>query len=127
MSFNINAGLITSLCRPVYVAAGFHGVMCTDVKINELLSEIEYFSEEEYSYGFIIDGTGRVLMHPLLPNVAFVKSIEDPVLVDISVLERAPKAKLVIESMKRYEVPVIIRKHYLFWSSEIFPFYFFFY
>lgn len=54
--FNINAGLITSLCRTVYVAAGFHGVMCTDVKINELLSEIEYFSEEEYSYGFIIDG-----------------------------------------------------------------------
>lgn len=55
-------------------------------------------------------------MHPLLPNAAFVKSIEDPVLVDISVLERAPKAKLVIESMKRYEVPGIIRKHYLFWS-----------
>lgn len=93
--------MITSLCRTVKVAAGFHGVMCTDVKISELLTEIEYFSEEEYSYGFIIDGTGRVLMHPLLPNAAFVKSSEDPVLVDISVLERAPEARSVIESMKR--------------------------
>ncbi|XP_071178352.1 VWFA and cache domain-containing protein 1-like isoform X1 [Mytilus edulis] len=93
-------GLITSLCRTVKLAAGFHGVMCTDVKISDLLSEIEYFSEEEYSYGFMIAGTGRVLMHPLLPNAAFVKSNEDPVFVDISVLERASEAKLVIESMK---------------------------
>ncbi|XP_063433766.1 VWFA and cache domain-containing protein 1-like [Mytilus trossulus] len=93
-------GLITSLCRTVKVVSGFHGVMCTDVKISELLTEIEYFSEEEYSYGFMIDGTGRVLMHPLLPNAAFVKSSEDPVLVDISVLERAAEAHSVIESMK---------------------------
>ncbi|XP_076102403.1 VWFA and cache domain-containing protein 1-like [Mytilus galloprovincialis] len=93
-------GLITSLCRTVKVAAGFHGVMCTDVKISELLSEIEYFSEEEYSYGFMIDGTGRVVMHPLLPNAAFVNYNEDPVLVDIKVLERAPAAHNVIESMK---------------------------
>ncbi|VDI55121.1 Hypothetical predicted protein, partial [Mytilus galloprovincialis] len=94
------AGLITSLCRTVKVATGFHGVMCTDVKISELLSEIEYFSEEEYSYGFMIDGNGRALMHPLLPNAAFVKFEEDPVLVDISVLERAQAAQTVIESMK---------------------------
>ncbi|VDI55129.1 Hypothetical predicted protein [Mytilus galloprovincialis] len=85
-------GLITSLCRTVKVATGFHGVMCTDVKISELLSEIEYFSEEEYSYGFMIDGTGRVVMHPLLPNAAFVNYNEDPVLVDIRVLERAQAA-----------------------------------
>ncbi|XP_052058299.1 VWFA and cache domain-containing protein 1-like isoform X2 [Mytilus californianus] len=96
-------GLITSLCRTVKVAAGFHGVICTDVKISELLTEIEYFSEEEYSYGFMIDGTGRVLMHPLLPNAAFVRSTEDPVLVDISVLERAPEAQSVIDSMKSGE------------------------
>ncbi|CAG2225371.1 unnamed protein product [Mytilus edulis] len=32
-------GLITSLCRPVNVIS-FHGVMCTDVKISELLTEV---------------------------------------------------------------------------------------
>ncbi|CAG2212336.1 unnamed protein product [Mytilus edulis] len=52
--------------------------MCTDVKISELLTEVEYFSEDEYSYAFMIDGLGRVLMHPLLPNAAVVKSTEDP-------------------------------------------------
>ncbi|XP_076108267.1 VWFA and cache domain-containing protein 1-like isoform X3 [Mytilus galloprovincialis] len=92
-------GLITSLCRPVNVIS-FHGVMCTDVKISELLTEVEYFSEDEYSYAFMIDGLGRVLMHPLLPNAAFVKSTEDPVLVDIGVLEREVDAQSVIESMK---------------------------
>ncbi|XP_076105805.1 VWFA and cache domain-containing protein 1-like [Mytilus galloprovincialis] len=48
----------------------------------------------------MIDGLGRVLMHPLLPNAAFVKSTEDPVLVDIGVLEREVDAQSVIESMK---------------------------
>lgn len=94
-------GLITSLCRRVHVSTGFHGVMCTDVKISKLLTEIEYFSEDEFTYAFLIDGTGRALMHPLLPNAAFVKSTEDPVLLDISVLEREEKSKSVIESMKR--------------------------
>ncbi|XP_052074760.1 VWFA and cache domain-containing protein 1-like [Mytilus californianus] len=65
-------GLITSLCRRVHVSTGFHGVMCTDVKISKLLTEIEYFSEDEFTYAFMIDGTGRALMHPLLPNAAFV-------------------------------------------------------
>ncbi|CAG2243396.1 unnamed protein product [Mytilus edulis] len=74
--------------------------MCTDVKISELLTEVEYFSEDEYSYAFMIDGLGRVLMHPLLPNAAFVKSTEDPVLVDIGVLEEKVDAQSVIESMK---------------------------
>ncbi|CAG2209075.1 unnamed protein product [Mytilus edulis] len=93
-------GLITSLCRRVQVSSGLHGVMCTDVKISKLLTEIEYFSEDEFTYAFMIDGTGRTLMHPLLPNAAFVKSTEDPVLVDIGVFERGDAAKSVIESMK---------------------------
>lgn len=83
------------------MSTGFHGVMCTDVKISKLLTEIEYFSEDEFTYAFLIDGTGRALMHPLLPNAAFVKTTEDPVLLDISVLEREQNAKSVIESMKR--------------------------
>ncbi|XP_071178985.1 VWFA and cache domain-containing protein 1-like [Mytilus edulis] len=93
-------GLITSLCRRVQMSIGLHGVMCTDVKISKLLTEIEYFSEDEFTYAFMIDGTGRTLMHPLLPNAAFVKSTEDPVLVDIGVFERGDAAKSVIESMK---------------------------
>ncbi|CAC5376294.1 unnamed protein product [Mytilus coruscus] len=94
-------GLITSLCRRVQVSIGFHGVMCTDVKISKLLIEIEYLSEDEFTYAFMIDGTGRALMHPFLPNAAFVKSTEDPVLVAIGVFEREDNAKSFIDSMKR--------------------------
>ena len=50
-------------------------------------------------------------MHPLLPNAAFVRKDEDPVLVDISVLERSPEAASVIESMKRYFVYKVVNKH----------------
>ncbi|CAC5376301.1 unnamed protein product [Mytilus coruscus] len=93
-------GLITSLCLPVKLNSSLHGVICTDVKISKLLAEVEYFTENEYSYAFIIDKTGRVLMHPLLPNAQFVTLDDDPVLVDISVLEREEDADNMVESMK---------------------------
>lgn len=97
-------GLITSLCIPVDKISSneLRGVICTDVNVGELLRDVEFFSDDKYSYAFIIDGTGRVLMHPLLPNAAFVTMT--PVLVDVSVLERATNEEniqQVITSMKK--------------------------
>ncbi|XP_071178164.1 VWFA and cache domain-containing protein 1-like isoform X2 [Mytilus edulis] len=97
-------GLITSMCKTVYGTSGnMQGVSCTDVKLSELLKEVEYFEEGNSSYGFMIDNTGRALIHPLLPEPAFVEINEDPVLVDITSLERTSGTADIIHSMKRGE------------------------
>ncbi|CAC5416929.1 unnamed protein product [Mytilus coruscus] len=70
---------------------------------SELLKEVEYFEEGNSSYGFMIDNTGRALIHPLLPEPAFVEISEDPVLVDITSLERTSGTADIINSMKRGE------------------------
>ena len=93
------------MCKTVYGTLGaMQGVSCTDVKLSELLKEVEYFEEGNSSYGFMIDNTGRALIHPLLPEPAFVEINEDPVLVDITSLERTSGTADIIHSMKRYIV-----------------------
>jgi hypothetical protein len=89
------------MCIPVVSTNGLHGVACTDVKLSELLKEVEYFEEGYSSFGFVIDNTGRALVHPLLPDATFVQKNEDPVLVDISTLERSAGSADIINSMKR--------------------------
>ena len=95
-------GLMTSLCLPAFVTSGFHGVACTDVKLSELLKEVEFFEEGNSSYAFMIDKTGRALVHPLLPDATYVKLEDDPVQVDITTLERSPNSGEVIDKIKRY-------------------------
>jgi ribosome-associated protein YbcJ (S4-like RNA binding protein) len=34
---------------------GFYGVVCTDVKLSELLKDVEFFEEGNSSYAFMID------------------------------------------------------------------------
>ena len=97
MLFSV-AGLMTSMCLPVSITRGFNGVACTDVKLSELLKEVEYFEEGNSSYAFMIDKTGRTLIHPLLSDPTYVV---DPVFVDISVLERSPNSKDLITAIKR--------------------------
>ncbi|VDI64280.1 Hypothetical predicted protein [Mytilus galloprovincialis] len=92
------------MCKTVHRYSGaMQGVSCTDVKISELFKEVEYFEERSSSYGFMIDNTGRALIHPLLPEPAFVEINEDPVLVDITSLERTSGTANIINSMKRGE------------------------
>ena len=76
------------------------GVTCVDVRIADILGDIEYAQPGERSYTFIIDKTGRTLVHPLMPNP--FKVTDDPTFIDIEVLERAREAMDVIESMKRW-------------------------
>lgn len=92
--------MITSICLPVYKPGGGElvGVACSDATVSDIMSDISYFRQGELSYAFIIDGTGRTLIHPLLPLPDSVK--DDPIYVNIEHLERSSSATNVIESMK---------------------------
>ncbi|XP_076082495.1 VWFA and cache domain-containing protein 1-like isoform X1 [Mytilus galloprovincialis] len=92
-------GLISSICLPIYRPGGeLVGVACSDATVSDIMSDISYFRQGELSYAFIIDGTGRTLIHPLLPLPDSVK--DDPIYVNIEHLERSSSATMVIESMK---------------------------
>ncbi|XP_062590771.1 uncharacterized protein LOC134252343 [Saccostrea cucullata] len=89
--------LITSLCLPVDNFGLTVGVTCTDVLLDELLTDNTNFKQGELSYAFMIDGQGRVMVHYLQPKP------NDPDPIDIRQLEQSPDAKSMIESMKRGE------------------------
>ncbi|XP_052072393.1 VWFA and cache domain-containing protein 1-like [Mytilus californianus] len=91
-------GLMTSMCRQVNITNGFNGVACTDVKVSELLKDVEYFEEGNSSYAFMIDRTGRTIVHPLLPDPTYLRT--DPVLVDITTLERSPGSGSIMSDLK---------------------------
>ncbi|KAJ8315327.1 hypothetical protein KUTeg_007477 [Tegillarca granosa] len=93
-------GLITSICLPLYSSQGLFGVACSDATLSDIVADISYFRQGEYSYAFIIDGFGRTLMHPMLPLPYSIK--DDPIYVDIKNLERSPMAAGVISSMVAY-------------------------
>ena len=95
---------MTSMCLPVSVIVGFNGVVCTDVKLSELLKDVEFFEEGNSSYAFMIDKSGRALVHPLLPDATYARLHDDPVQVDITTLERSPNSEEIIEKMKRYTI-----------------------
>ena len=88
-----------SICTSVVYNSIRRGVLCMDVRLSELLSNIQYFREGELSYAFLIDGTGRVLLHYLQPYPSAYKTDPDPI--DIHTLERGNDAAMVIKSMKR--------------------------
>lgn len=62
-------GLVMSLCVPVAPNNILNGVTCVDVTLTSLFSEVQYFQQSPSSYTFLIDGYGRLLIHPLLPQV----------------------------------------------------------
>jgi hypothetical protein len=57
-----------SLCVPVSLHGSLRGVTCVDVTVDTLFSEIQYFQQTSSTYAFLIDGYGRLLIHPLLPQ-----------------------------------------------------------
>lgn len=93
------SGLVTAACLPTYTG-GLTGVVCVDIPISDLLSDVTYFHQGELSYAFIVDGTGRTLIHPLLPTPFGLT--QDPIFVHISSLERDAQISTVLESMERW-------------------------
>ena len=87
------------MCLPVNNGGQFVGVVCTDFRLNELLSEVTYLQEGDLIYAFAIDGYGRTLVHPLLPQRR--ERTDNPEVVGIENFERAIGVDEVITSMKR--------------------------
>ena len=92
-------GLVVSVCKTVYKDDKLLGVAAVDLRLADLLTEATYYNGGEYSYAFIIDKTGRTLVHPLLlrPSVNTTGRVS----VDIASLESSNVVKHVIPHMKR--------------------------
>ena len=65
----------------------------------DLLSEITYFQRGQSSYAFMADGSGRTMMHSLLPAPS--NAFSDPIFMDITALEPEPEFYSVFESIKK--------------------------
>ncbi|XP_065940596.1 VWFA and cache domain-containing protein 1 isoform X3 [Magallana gigas] len=99
VDFFSNIGLIVSMCLPCTSNSNFIGVVCTDIKLKDLVEDTTYLQQGEDTYSFVIDGTGRTLIHPLLPDPRDSNANEYDV-DDIDNFETGGNVKEVIESMK---------------------------
>ena len=96
------AGHITSICLPLYVnGTDFAGAACVDVKISDLTSSFTSFREGVNAYAFIVDDSGRTLIHPRLPEPG-TDYDATPLMVDISTLEPEANRAGIINNIKRY-------------------------
>ena len=95
-------GHVTSICLPVYTdSVIFVGVTCVDVKISDLTSSFTYFREGVNAYAFIVDDSGRTLIHPRLPEPG-TDYDATPLMVDIATLEPEANRAGIIDHIKRY-------------------------
>ena len=93
-------GVVISVCKPVFHDQQLQGVAAIDLRLADLLSSVTFFYSAEYSYVFIIDKSGRTLLHPLLPNPSTSERTTRAI-VDISTLEPKASREGVISEMKR--------------------------
>ena len=91
------------MCIPVVTssanASTLRGVACIDVTMDEVTNEFENLQRSDHTYIFIIDTSGRTILHPMLP-IPDQDRRTDRFLVDIEFFE--PRAAEVLASMKRY-------------------------
>ncbi|XP_034314932.2 VWFA and cache domain-containing protein 1 isoform X1 [Magallana gigas] len=97
--FFSNESIITG-CLPIAFNGAFSGVVCADILISELVAEILYLQQEEFSYAFIMDGEERTLVHPLLPDPRDVEAKEQDIN-NIYNFETSGDVSDVIDSMKK--------------------------
>ena len=87
------------MCLPVYANSEFVGVVCTDFRLTELLTDVTYLQEGDFIYAFAIDSFGRTLIHPLLPQRR--ETTNNPDVVAIENFERSSGVGDVLSSMKK--------------------------
>lgn len=93
-------GHIFSTCAPVKTSDTLKGVTCIDIQLDDI-KKMYKFIETESTYVFIIDETGRTLVHPLLPSPG-TDAASDPIFVNIKVLEPEAERRNIITEMIRY-------------------------
>ena len=85
-----------TMSLPVFHNEMFIGVIGLDLSVRHLWTE---FSLGIYMYFFIVDQDHHLLYHPLLPIV--VEAGEEPVALDVGLVETEADKRGVIASMKR--------------------------
>lgn len=78
-------GMVVTAALPVFYGGNLKGVVGVDLTIEDLVSDVAYFNAGEYSFAFVTDDVGTVLMHPLLPTPQFASA--DAIQLDLSQLE----------------------------------------
>lgn len=102
MIFSKYLGVLVSVVVPCWSQGKVIGVAGTDVVFTDLISDVFYFSEGEFSYAFLIDReSGNTLIHPQMPTLQSAK--DDPVILHITALEQAREFENVFKSMIRYK------------------------
>ena len=91
---------IITACLPFAFDGVFEGVVCADVLLSELVAEILYLKQGEFSYAFVMDGEERTLVHPLIPDPRDVIAKEQDI-INIYNFETSGDVHEVIESMKK--------------------------
>ena len=91
-----------SVTLPCSYQGKFIGVTGTDINIEDLMPDIlEYIKQGRTMYAFMINTSGRTLIHPLLPAPA--DAYGDPIYMDIRNLELPEfEFKGIFDSMSRY-------------------------
>ena len=87
-------------CLPIADNGRFDGVVCADVLLSELVAEILYLKQGEFSYAFVMDGEERTLVHPLIPDPRDVIAKEQNI-INIYNFETSGDFHEVVESMKK--------------------------
>nr|XP_039264048.1 VWFA and cache domain-containing protein 1-like isoform X1 [Styela clava] len=91
-------GMIVTAASSIVMGDRLVGVVGTDLSMREMMAEVTYFhAGGQASYAFVMDKTGRVLLHPHLPSPSSVK--DDPVLTEIGAFERTKEVKQFLESV----------------------------
>nr|XP_039253607.1 VWFA and cache domain-containing protein 1-like isoform X1 [Styela clava] len=92
--FTVGFPVVGQDAKRTFIAA----VAANDISISDLLGDVIKLKNDDRSYVFVIDGSGRVLIHPLMPVPE--KSLNTPYFIHIETLERDEALKCVIKSMK---------------------------
>lgn len=96
---NCTESIITG-CLPFAINGAFSGVLCADILFSELVADILYIKQEEFSYAFIIDGEERTSVHLLLPDPRDVEATDQDI-INIYNFETAGDVSQVIDFMKK--------------------------
>ena len=69
--------------------------------VEGITDEFEYLQRSDHTYIFMIDTSGRTILHPMLP-IPGQDFRADPIFVYIQYFEPKAKEQGILDSMKRY-------------------------
>ena len=72
-------GLMLTCAAPIHDADGrFAGVVCMDMMVEDLVEKVLDIDFSEGSYGFLVDGTGNIIVSPQMEYAGTFENVRDP-------------------------------------------------